>query len=150
MSRKIMNKIVVGLIWITILMLLVFPILIFIMFWNQFDIIKHLLILFLILPMLIFAFFLFTFVTKYKKETLLNDIERKKKWKFLSKSYRKFYKKLIIFQFILFIFLIIAGVFLLFDKNSDKIFGILAIFNGVVLFLGTLKSLKELKRMETQ
>ena len=145
-----MNKIVVGLIWITILMLLVFPILIFIMFWNQFDIIKHLLILFLILPMLIFAFFLFTFVTKYKKETLLNDIERKKKWKFLSKSYRKFYKKLIIFQFILFIFLIIAGVFLLFDKNSDKIFGILAIFNGVVLFLGTLKSLKELKRMETQ
>src|SRR3989344_9402158 len=115
--KRIGKKIIIPLLWFTMALLLLSIIII-----TQEILIKPLnKKSFLVLPFIFFIVYfiwiLFMSITKYKKETLLNDIERKAKWKYLSQEYKRFYKHMHILGISLSIFMFISGVWLLAIKD---------------------------------
>lgn len=145
-----MNKIVLGLVWFVIPLLVLASFLLFseLLNNNVRGIGKQLIVVFGIILILTFAFILTILSTKYRKEMLLSDDERRKKWKFLRKDFRDFHKKMIVFTAALFVLIIITGIFLLFNSNSGKWSGIFFIIIGFSLLSNIIRSIKELREME--
>lgn len=148
-TRKVMNKIVIILMWVAMPMIILGSILLLIeLLGAKIDIMKQLIAVFAIIAMFIFVIILFLLSTKYRKEMLLNDTERKEKWMFLRKDYRNFQKKMLIFGEIFDIFMIISGIFLLFNPNEDKFYAIFMLVVGASLLVSTLRAINEHKEME--
>jgi hypothetical protein len=82
-----------------------------------------------------FIWILFVSVTKYKKETLLNDTERKAKWDNLSKEYKRFYNHMHILGISMSIFLFISGIWLLIIKDS---YGWFMLIMGINLLISNI------------
>ena len=111
------KKIIIPLLWFAIALLLLATIII-----TQYTLTKQLtprsiIVVPFIFFIIYFIWILFISVTKYKKETLLNDIERKAKWKSLSQEYKRFYRHMHILGISLSIFMFISGVWLLAIKD---------------------------------
>ena len=148
-SRKVINNIVLGMMWLAIPLILLGSILLFLeLLESKVSIIKQLISGFAIIMMLIFVFILIISLIKYRKEILLNDNERKEKWRFLRKDYRNLWRKMIIFGGVFNIFMIISGIFLLFNPDSDKFNGIFMTIVGLGLLVSSYRQIRELKKME--
>ena len=115
--KRFGQKIIIPLLWFSMALLLLSIIII-----TQYALTKQgtqrsIIVVPFIFLIIYFIWILFISVTKYKKETLLNDIERKAKWKSLSQEYKRFYKHMHILGISLSIFMFVLGVWLLAIKD---------------------------------
>ena len=144
--KRVVKKVIIPLLWFVIVLLL-FSIVVI----SQYTLAKQLnpksiIIVPFIFFMIYFIWILFVSVTKYKKETLLTDTERKTQWKSLSKEYRRFYKHMFILGITLSTFMILSGIWLIFIKD---IYGWLMLFIGANLLFQNI-NLKRRSNDETK
>lgn len=136
-SKRLAEKIIIPLIWFVILLLILATITLisFILTKPLSD--KSIIIVVFIFFIIYFIWVLFMSVTKYKKETLLNDIERKAKWAFLSQEYKRFNNHMHILGISLSLFMFISGVWLLMIKDPSAwlllILGLNLLISNIIL-----------------
>lgn len=116
--KRLGKKIIIPLLWFAIVLLLLATIIIL----TQYTLTKPLnekfiVVILFILFILYFVWFLFVSVTKYQKETLLDDTEKKAKWESLSPEYKRFYRHLHILGISMSVFMLISGIWLLAIKD---------------------------------
>ena len=150
--RKIANKILLGIIWFMIPMLVLASILVLfeMMNSNKINLAGDIIVSFVIAVILIFALFLLVLSTKYQKEMVLNDFEREEKWRTLRKDFRSFFRKMIIFEIIFVSFMAVVGVYSLFNPSpeSGRDYGVFMIIIGLVLFASAFQHLKKIEKLE--
>jgi len=115
--KRFAKRAIIPMLWITIVLLIIAIIIIIQYSLTKQLTLKSIIVVPFILLMFYFVWILFLSVTKYKKETLLDDTERKKQWKYLSTGYKRFYIHLHILGISMSTFLIISGIWLLFIKD---------------------------------
>jgi|SRR3989344_740346 len=86
---------------------------------------------------LYFIWILFVSITKYRKETLLDNTERKAKWQSLGLKYKRFYRHMYILGISLSIFMFISGIWFLIIKNPSGwlmlILGINVMISNIII-----------------
>ena len=117
--KKFVEKIVIPLLWFTMTLLLLATIIIIQDILTKQLTQKSIILVPSIFFIIYLIWILFISVTKYKKETLLNDLEKKAKWKSLSQEYKQFYKHMHILAISLSIFMLISGIWLLAIKDPS-------------------------------
>ncbi len=135
-STKTESKIVLSLIWIAIPILFIAAIMLFFMIINKPNILpsQMLLLSIMISFILVFAGLLIRGITKYQKELVMNDTEKRRNWKHLSNDFKSFYRKLEIFQLLMAIFMIILGIYEVFHpKTPNDYIGFFVLFMGIML-----------------
>lgn len=151
-SRRIVNKIVLGMMWLVIVMSILASILLFSEFINnqRINAIERLYVFLGIIMILTFVFFLFVLSTKYRKEMVLNDTEKDEKWITLRKDYRKFFMKMLAFQVIFGFFMLSFGLYSSFNPHpgGDRLTGILVIVVGINMIFSAFQHKKKLNKLE--
>lgn len=133
--RQFGKKVIIPLIWCSIILLL-FTIGIIIQYTLSKSINrKSIIVILFILFIVYFIWILFVSVTKYQRETLLNDAERKSKWANLSKEYKQFYNHMHILGISMSIFMFISGVWLLIIRDS---YGWFMLIMGINLLISNI------------
>ena len=115
--KRVAKRIIIPLLWFAIALLLLA-----ILVMTQYTLTiplsgKSLVVIPLVLLIIYFVWILFISVTKYRKETLLEDTEKEAKWESLNPKYKKFYRHMHILAISLSIFMFISGIWLLIIKE---------------------------------